>query len=108
MSAKRAVANLKVELEAMRHLWPGIEADLVHLGVNSLAELRSRDPAELFQAYCMLSGKAFDLCVQDSFTSLVQFARTGEPRAWWRFTRERSFPQREQKANRRTARTVLS
>ncbi len=92
----------------MRHLWRGIEADLVRLGVNSLEGLRDRDPGELFQAYCALSGKEFDLCVQDTFTSLVEFARTGEPRAWWRFTRARSFPQREKKPRRAAAKADLS
>jgi hypothetical protein len=108
MPASPAEARLKIELQPMRHLWRGIEADLVRLGVNSLEDLKNRDPGELFQAYCALSGKEFDLCVQDSFTSLVEFARTGEPRAWWRFTRERSFPQREKKAQRQAARPDLS
>jgi hypothetical protein len=108
MPANPAEARLKIELQPMRHLWRGIEADLVRLGVNSLEDLQNRDPAELFQAYCVLSGKEFDLCVQDTFTSLVEFARTGEPRAWWRFTRERSFPQREKKGQRGAAKAVLS
>ncbi len=92
----------------MRHLWSGIEADLVRLGVDSLAALQDKDPEELFQAYCVLSGKEFDLCVQDTFTSLVEFAKTGEAKAWWRFTRERSFPQREKKAARKAAKAGLS
>jgi hypothetical protein len=108
MPANPAEARLKIELQPMRHLWRGIEADLVRLGVNALEDLKNRDPVELFQAYCVLSGKEFDLCVQDSFTSLVEFAKTGEPRAWWRFTRERSFPQRAKKAQRKAARADLS
>jgi hypothetical protein len=94
MSAKKAEVLLKTELESMRHLWAGIEGDLVRLGVNSLRELRDWEPEELFKAYCVQKGQEFDLCVRDTFTSLVEFSKTGEPRAWWRFTRERSFPKR--------------
>jgi hypothetical protein len=93
MPAKKAEARLKSELLPMRHLWPRIEADLVGLGVHSLEELRDRDPEELYSTYCAQAGQAYDLCVRDTFVSLVAFAKTGEPRAWWRFTRERSFPQ---------------
>jgi len=91
MTAKKAEARLKVELQPMRHLWPGIERDLIRLGVNSLEELCGRDPEELFKSYCAEARQAYDLCVRDTFTSLVAFAKTGEPRAWWRFTRDRSF-----------------
>ncbi len=90
--SKTAEARLKAELQPMRHLWPNIEADLVKLGVHSIADLRDRDAHELFSAYCAQMGREFDLCVRDTFVSLIAFAKTGEPRAWWRFTRERSFP----------------
>ena len=92
MPASPAEARLKIELQPMRHLWRGIEADLVRLGVNSLEDLKNRDPGELFQAYCALSGKEFDLCVQDSFTSLVEFAQglvAFHPRAVFSATREK-------------------
>lgn len=101
MTAKHAQARLKAELQPMRHLWPRIEEDLVRLGVNSLEELRHREPEELFKSYCAKVGREYDLCVQDTFASLVAFAKTGEPRAWWRFTRERSFPHRGNKSTRR-------
>ena len=100
MSAKKAEARLKAELQPMRHLWPGIEADLVRLGVHSLGELQNQAPEELFKAYCTQMGQDYDPCVRDTFTSLVAFAKTGEPRAWWRFTRERSFPQHAKGAHR--------
>ena len=99
MSTKKAEARLNAELQPMRHLWPGIEADLVRLGVSPLGELQNRDPEELFKAYCAQVEQEYDLCVRDTFTSLVAFAKTGEPRAWWRFTRERSFPHHNKRAS---------
>jgi hypothetical protein len=99
MPAKNAEARLKVELQQMRHLWRGVEADLVKMGVHSLEELQARDPEELYKSYCAQQGQEFDLCVRDTFISLVAFAKTGEPRAWWRFTRERSFPQRAKRTH---------
>lgn len=93
MQAKISETRLRTELQPMRHLWPGIEADLIGLGVNSLMDLRGRDPEELFNTYCTYTRQQHDLCIFDMFTSLVTFARTGEPRPWWRYTRDRSFQQ---------------
>ena len=65
----------------MRHLWDGIEKDLVCLGITSLPDLRGCDPDELFRAYCANMGQEYDVCVLDTFTALITFARTGKPRA---------------------------
>lgn len=108
MSTKRAETRLKSELQPMRHLWPGIETDLVRLGVNALEALQNREPEALFSTYCVLTGKEFDLCVQDRFTSVVEFSKTGEPRARWRFTRERSFPQGVKNSHHGAGKSVLS
>ncbi len=92
MKNEKAIARLHTELLPMRHLWDGIEKDLVRLGITSLADLRERDPDKLFRVYCANMGQDYDVCVLDTFTALVSFARTGKPRAWWRFTRNRGFP----------------
>jgi hypothetical protein len=91
MESEKAVSRLENELQPMGRLWRGIEKDLVQLGVTSLADLQKRDPEELFRAYSISTRKEYDLCVQDIFIALVAFAQTGKPRAWWRFTRDRSL-----------------
>jgi len=77
------------ELTAIPNVGPAIARRLVRLGIETPADLRGRDPEELFERLCALDGRREDPCLLDTFTAAVAYA-DGEPaRPWWHFSRER-------------------
>lgn len=62
---------------------------LRRLGVHSAADLRGRDPHELFERLCAIDGRRHDACLLDTFVAAVDYADGGPPRPWWEYSRER-------------------
>ncbi len=70
---------------------PGVGAkiagDLWSLGYRSLAELKGRDPEEMYAAFCELQGRQVDICMLYVFRCAVYFAteETYQPELlkWW-------------------------
>lgn len=63
--------------------------DFVLLNIQQPAELIGKDPYELYEALCRITGVRHDPCVLDVFISAVRFME-GEPaRKWWYYTAER-------------------
>ena len=79
--------RLRMELSALRGLWPCFEADLRRLGYSSLSDLRGRDPESLTQDYCRLMGRPVDTVIRVTFEAAISFAETGAPVPWWRLLR---------------------
>jgi hypothetical protein len=77
------------ELTTIPNVGPAIARRLVRLGIESPADLRGRDPEELFERLCALDGRREDPCVLDAFTAAVAYADGEPPRPWWHFSRER-------------------
>ncbi|QEL55249.1 helix-hairpin-helix domain-containing protein [Chromobacterium paludis] len=77
------------DLLQLPNVGPSTAADLRLLGIHSPAELRGREPLQLYLQLCDLTGRRQDPCVLDVLMSVCHYADTGEARAWWSFTAER-------------------
>jgi hypothetical protein len=75
------------DLRAIPGVGPSIEADLLALGVESVAALRGRAPEELYARLCAHHGMSVDRCVLYVFRCAVYFAEAEEhdPELlkWW-------------------------
>lgn len=88
---KAASADACDQLEQLPNIGPAIAADLRRIGIQHPAQLRSRDPFELYQALCAATARRQDPCVLDTFIAACDFMRGAPPAPWWRYT-----PQRKQ------------
>ncbi len=81
------------ELTTLPGVGPSIAADLRHLGIHSVQELRAADPERLFERLKDLTGHEQDPCVLYTFRCAVYAARTPEPDAdllkWWNWKERR-------------------
>jgi len=70
-----------------------IAADLVGLGIRSVADLEDRDPEELYGALCVQAGMRIDRCVLYVFRCAVYYASTErrdpELLKWWSWKDDR-------------------
>ena len=55
-----------------------ISADLINIGINSIAELKGKDPEMLYQDLNNYEGKVQDRCVLYVFRCAVYYAETKE------------------------------
>ncbi len=77
------------ELESIPNVGPAVAAKLERVGISRLADLRGRDPDQLFERLCALDGQRHDPCLLDTFAAVVSYADGGSARPWWEFNRER-------------------
>ncbi|MFI7274378.1 helix-hairpin-helix domain-containing protein [Streptomyces sp. NPDC049879] len=77
------------ELLRMANVGPAVVRRLARVGVTAPADLRGRDPYEMYERLCALDGRRHDPCLLDTFLSVVDQAGGGEPRPWWTYTQER-------------------
>jgi len=76
-------------LEDLPNIGPAMARDLCRLGIDTPADLIGRDPCELYERLCQLTGTRHDPCVLDVFMSVVAFM-AGEPaQPWWAYTEAR-------------------
>lgn len=73
----------------MPNIGRAMAEDLIRLGVRKIADLKERDPVDMYLKISRLDGVRHDPCVLDTFMSAVDFARTGRAVPWWRYTPER-------------------
>ena len=66
-----------------------MERDFIQLGFKEPFELVGRDPYQLFNELCQVTGKRQDYCVLDTFIAAVRFMEGGPSKKWWEFTAER-------------------
>jgi hypothetical protein len=76
-------------LEELPNVGPSIAADLNDLGVDRPDQLKGRDPYQLYDDLCRITGKRHDPCLLDVFISVVRFMDDGKAKPWWAFTAER-------------------
>jgi hypothetical protein len=88
-SPKAASADDCQRLEQLPNIGPALAADLRRLGIQHPAQLRSRDPYQLYQALCQATGKRQDPCVLDTFMAATDFMHGARPTPWWRYTARR-------------------
>lgn len=81
------------KLRDLAGIGKSIEANLISLGVNSVATLASRDGDKLYKQLCAKTLTRQDPCVLDTFRCAVAQAR--DPRLstdkcnWWWWSRQR-------------------
>jgi hypothetical protein len=96
-SAHRRVAVL----EDIPNVGPAIAADLRQLGITTPAQLAWRDPYEMYDDLCRMTGQRHDPCLLDTFIAAVRFM-AGEPKKpWWKYTAERKREMAARNARRR-------
>ena len=63
--------------------------DLRQLGINEPSQLINRNPFEMYEKLCEITGVRHDPCVIDVFISITRFMNGEAPREWWAYTDER-------------------
>ena len=89
MSPSKVVREDVVLLTHLPNVGKSLAGDLRLIGIDCPAKLRGRDPYEMYETLCEVTGLRHDPCVIDVFISVTRFIN-GEPAvAWWQFTDER-------------------
>ena len=78
-----------VALEQIPNIGPAIARELRRLGIDHPADLKDRDPYEMYERLCRLERKRFDPCVMDVFLAVVDYMNGGPRKPWWKFTAQR-------------------
>jgi len=76
-------------LDALPNIGEAMAYDLQLIGIDHPRKLIGKDPFELHEKLCTISGKSHDPCVIDVFMSVIHFMEGGDPLPWWSFTEER-------------------
>lgn len=63
--------------------------DLQLLGIASPEDLVGRDPYQMYEELCSITGHKHDPCVIDVFISITRFMSGEEAMPWWAYTPER-------------------
>lgn len=82
----------------LRNVGPATADDLILLGVHRLEDLAGKEPDDLFERLCTLTGTEQDPCVWDVFAALIAHANGQPPRNWWEYTPLRKARERKKKA----------
>ena len=83
------------QLEELPNIGKAIAKDLRSIGIDHPKKLAGKDPFELYNQLCQMSGMRHDLCVIDVFISVIHFMEGGDPLPWWSFTEMRKQRLRE-------------
>ena len=75
------------ELWKIPGIGPNIKADLEAIGIHSIADLRGKDPEELYRLNCLRKGHQEDRCQLYVYRMVVYYAKPPDPypngRRWW-------------------------
>lgn len=77
------------QLTDLPNIGKAMARDLQRLGINRPEELVGKDPLQLYQQLCRVSGTRQDPCVLDTFISITRFMNGEAPQPWWTYTEER-------------------
>ena len=66
-----------------------LAGDFRTLGIHAPSHLLGRDPYQLYDELCQLTGVRHDPCVLDTFISAVRFIEGAPALPWWKYTPER-------------------
>ena len=77
------------DLRALPNVGPAIARMLTRLGIGQAADLRGRDPEQLFLRLCEIDGRRHDPCVLDTLTAVIDHANGAPARPWWHYSRRR-------------------
>ena len=79
MNPERVVRSEVKTLTDLPNVGPAIAGQLATIGIRTPAELRGREPLELFEALCARSGRRLDPCLLDVLLSIADFIDGGDP-----------------------------
>lgn len=77
------------QLTDLPNIGKAMARDLQRLGIRRPEELVGRDPLQLYQQLCRVTGARQDPCVLDTFISITRFMDGEAPQPWWAYTEER-------------------
>ena len=77
------------QLTDLPNIGKAMARDLQRLGIRTPEELVGKDPLQLYQQLCRVTGARQDPCVLDTFISITRFMDGEEPQPWWAYTEER-------------------
>lgn len=76
-------------LQDIPNIGPAMVGDFRTLGIHAPSQLLGRDPYQLYDELCQLTGVRHDPCVLDTFISAVRFIEGAPALPWWKYTPER-------------------
>ena len=88
MSAHPAVAR-RSDLLELANVGPAVARYLEGVGITHTSQLAGRDPVEIYEEMCAVSGRRRDPCLLDTVMSAVEQADGGPARPWWHYTAQR-------------------
>lgn len=75
------------KLQIIPGVGKSLARDLADLGIEDVADLKNRDPQELYEKLCLIRGHHIDRCVLYVFRCAVYFATEPKPDPqllkWW-------------------------
>lgn len=84
------------DLRMIPGIGKNIEQDLLNIGINKIADLKGKNPEELYMQDCLLKGFQEDRCQLYVFRLAVYFAENKEHEAeklkWW-YWKDKEYPE---------------
>ncbi len=87
MKAKTAKEVKK--FQDIPNIGPAMVRDFLALGLKTPADLKKKDPLELYNTMCRISGTRQDPCVLDTYMAAIDFMNGASAKPWWQYTRRR-------------------
>ena len=89
--------NKTSDLKKIPGVGANMEQHLQNIGIHCIADLRGKDPEELYRLDCMKKGFQVDRCVLYVFRCAVYFAEheqhEPEKLKWW-YWKDKAYPER--------------
>lgn len=89
MNPSKVVREQTKKLTDLPNIGKAGAADLSLLGIKKPSDLVGRDPYEMYERLCNITGCRHDPCVIDVFISVTRFIGGDKPQPWWAYTTER-------------------
>jgi predicted RecB family nuclease len=81
------------QLSDLVSIGPAMLRDLELIGVRTVAQLARRNPEQMYEKLCQVTGQVQDICCLDVFRAAVAQAKNpnlpSEQRLWWHWSRRR-------------------
>ena len=81
-------------LSSLKNVGPATRRNFTLLGIETVQQLATQNPDQLYAQLSALSKDRVDPCVHDVFSATIHQARTGESLPWWRFSAARKRRQK--------------
>ena len=82
--------TVKTNLQKIPGVGPNISEDFQEIGINSVEDLRGKNPEQLYKKICDKAGQKVDRCVLYVCRSSVYFAENDNPGKdkldWWKWS----------------------